>query len=428
MRFFLYTLVVFSLALGFPLTTTVAQTSSELSQKIEATKRERDALFEEQKRLQAALDELSVKSSSLQGEVKSLDAARAKLANDLKITQTSINKSNLELQKLGKDINQNESEIESHREAIKDSLRKLKSYDSFSMIYALLAYDSMEEVWSDTNELVDLQDGLREEISELERTQEDLLRNKTERERKQIELVGLSRELKSQKSVADETRTAQARLLAETKQMETEYQRMLAENKARHEEFERQLSSFENQLKASDQKLVPIAKRGILSWPVDKPFVTQYFGYTAAARLLYKNTHHNGIDLRASVGTRILSARGGIVKGMGNTDEQRGCYSYGRWVLIEHDNGLSTLYAHLSGIAVTTGQAVATGQVIGYSGGQPRQYGSGASTGPHLHFGVYASAGVRITQYVTSVNCKNVSIPLANPQDYLDPIAYLPQA
>jgi murein DD-endopeptidase MepM/ murein hydrolase activator NlpD len=421
MRFFLYTLIVFSLALGFPLTTTVAQTSSELSQKIEATKRERDALLAEQKRLQAALDELSVKSTSLQGEVKSLDAARAKLANDLKLTQTSINKSNLELQKLGKDINKNESEIESHREAIKDSLRKLKSYDSFSMIYALLAYENMEEVWSDTSELVDLQDGLREEISELERTQEDLLRNKTERERKQIELVSLSRELKSQKSVADETRTAQARLLAETKQKETEYQRMLAENKARHEEFERQLSSFESQLKASDQTLVPVAKRGILSWPVDKPYITQYFGYTAAARLLYKSGSHNGIDLRASVGTRVLAARGGIVKGMGNTDEQRGCYSYGRWVLIEHDNGISSIYAHLSGITVTTGQAVATGQVIGYSGGQPRQYGSGASTGPHLHFGLYASAGVRITQYVTSVNCKNVSIPLANPRTISTP-------
>lgn len=404
-----------------------AQSDAELSAKIEATKREREALLEEQRKLQAALDELNKESATLSGTVKTLDATRTKLSNDLKITQASINSSNLTIQKLTSDISKNETAIDAHREAIKTSIQRIRSYDSYSMIYALLAYPTLDEVWSDTANIIDLQEKLGNEIKLLENTQKTLIKNKAAREEQKVELVSLSSQIKSQKEVADETRAVQAKLLAETREKEAEYQKMLAENKARNEEFEKLLTQFENDLKAGDRSSIPSARKGILAWPLEKVFVTQYFGYTPAARLLYKNTHHNGIDLRASVGTKVLAVRGGVVKGMGNTDEQRGCYSYGRWILIEHDNGLSSLYAHLSGITVATGQVVTTGQVIGYSGGQPRQFGSGASTGPHLHFGVYSSAGVNISRYVSSTNCKNVSIPLANPQDYLDPIAYLPR-
>jgi murein DD-endopeptidase MepM/ murein hydrolase activator NlpD len=110
-----------------------------------------------------------------------------------------------------------------------------------------------------------------------------------------------------------------------------------------------------------------------------------------------------------------------VVKGTGNTDSQRGCYSYGKWVLIEHPNGLSTLYAHLSVIGVTVGQSVTSGQVIGYSGR------TGYATGPHLHFGVYATQGVKVVQFTSSINCKNVSIPIADPTAYLNPLSYLPK-
>lgn len=426
-KFLLIFIAVFIMS-GVITPVALSVTDAELQQKIDATRRERDLLLEQQKKLQVALDEISRESATLTGTVKNLDTARAKIAADLKVTQANINASNLTIQKLERDISKNESAITAHRAAIKESLQKLKSYDSYSMVYALLAYSTLDEVWRDTSNIQDLQTKLSEEIAELETTQESLLRNRTERERKQVELLSLSRELKGQKQVADETRNAQARILAETKQKEAEYQKMLAENRAREEEFEEQLKQFESQIKAADRSTIAIPKKGVLSWPLDKVTVTQYFGYTAAARLLYPGAKHNGIDLRASVGTRVLATRGGIIKGMGNTDEQRGCYSYGRWILIEHDNGLSSLYAHLSAATVTTGQVVATGDVIGYTGGQPRAYGSGASTGPHLHLGVYATAGVKISQYVSSQNCKNVSIPLANPQDYLDPIAYLPAA
>ena len=159
-----------------------------------------------------------------------------------------------------------------------------------------------------------------------------------------------------------------------------------------------------------------------MAWPLKNIIITQYFGDTAFAKSgAYNGKGHNGIDFGASPGTPILSSLSGTVAGTGNTDLVAGCYSYGKWVLINHDNGLSTLYAHLSLIKAEKGQRVSTGDIIGYSGN------TGYTTGPHLHFGVYATQGVKIVQYTNSVNCKNAVIPVADLRAYLNPIQYLPK-
>jgi murein DD-endopeptidase MepM/ murein hydrolase activator NlpD len=108
----------------------------------------------------------------------------------------------------------------------------------------------------------------------------------------------------------------------------------------------------------------------------------------------------------------------GVVEGIGNTDEQRGCYSYGKWVLIKHSNGLTSLYAHLDLIKAVPGSQVSEGEIIGYSGQ------TGYATGPHLHLTLLASQGVTIQQYSSSKNCKNTKIPIASPNAYLDPMQY----
>jgi murein DD-endopeptidase MepM/ murein hydrolase activator NlpD len=152
--------------------------------------------------------------------------------------------------------------------------------------------------------------------------------------------------------------------------------------------------------------------------------VTQYFGNTAfAASGAYKGKGHNGIDIGVPNGTPLKAALSGTVVGTGNTDSVRGCYSFGKWVLIKHSNGLSTLYAHLSKIAVSSGQQVSTGQLIGYSGE------TGYATGPHLHFGVYVSSATQIMKLGDATNsksaCSSATMPIAPLSAYLNPMNYL---
>jgi murein DD-endopeptidase MepM/ murein hydrolase activator NlpD len=86
--------------------------------------------------------------------------------------------------------------------------------------------------------------------------------------------------------------------------------------------------------------------------------------------------------------------------------------------VVQHANGLSTLYAHLSQISVAKGQSVSTGQVVGYSGM------TGYATGPHLHFTVYVSSVLTFKQYTCKAG-PTVTIPIAPPSGYLNPLSYL---
>ena len=128
-----------------------------------------------------------------------------------------------------------------------------------------------------------------------------------------------------------------------------------------------------------------LSKGKILSWPVIGP-ITQGYGATKFALTHYYSKFHNGIDIGIPIGTPIKAPAGGVVLETGNQDKYCFKGAYGKFVVIKHYNGLTTLYAHLSFIKVKIGQVVKRGEVIAYSGN------TGYSTNPHLHFGVYDSS------------------------------------
>ena len=85
---------------------------------------------------------------------------------------------------------------------------------------------------------------------------------------------------------------------------------------------------------------------------------------------------HQGIDIAGAHGAPILSSESGRVDFAGWIG------GYGNTLIVDHGGGMSTLYGHLYGFAVTVGQTVSIGQTLGYVGN------SGLSQGPHLHFEV----------------------------------------
>lgn len=397
------------------------------SAQIEAVRRERDALVAEQQRLQAELDKVSREGQSLGTAVKSLDVTRKKLAADIRVTQSKIRSTDLTIRSLESSVSAAEEEIALHRQAIGEALQKLFQADRRPLALDLLASASFSDIWRDQSALAGLSETLESEVGSLRETKAELTKEKQEKERVKEQILSLNKELTGQKQVVEEAKSAKERLLAETKSKEAAYQAMLAENIARQKEFEAELFKLESGLKLDlDLSLVPQPRPGLLSWPVDTVYLTQRFGKTAGAARLYTSGSHNGVDFRASQGTAVKAMMGGVVSGAGNTDEQRGCGSYGRWILIRHPNGLSSVYGHLSASTVQSGQSVSVGQVIGYSGGTPGVFGSGYSTGPHLHVGLFATQGVTVRQFVESRGCKEVSVPIADIRAYLDPLAYLP--
>lgn len=113
---------------------------------------------------------------------------------------------------------------------------------------------------------------------------------------------------------------------------------------------------------------------GQLGWPVSGE-ITSPYGYRVHP-IWGTTIYHSGIDIGVDEGTPVHAADGGVVVWSG----WMGGYGYA--VVIDHGNGISTLYGHNSELAVDEGQSVAKGQVISYAGS------TGNSTGPHVHFEV----------------------------------------
>lgn len=417
-----------------------ADTVSELKQAIDERAKQLAALEAEIARFEEELTKVGADRKTLEAEIARLDVSRKKIATDIAVTENRIETTDFELSELDGAILDKERRVENSTTAIQKSLRSLSRLEEVTLVEHFLAGASITAAWEQADQLRRVQTVLSDEVVELTAIQEALERDYEALARKQGELVSFRRELSGQKTVLDQNRSAQSKVLGATKTKEAEYQRLLEEKRAARLQLEGEIKDFEAQIEYTlDPSKIPSAGSGVLKFPLDPSFMarcadrqptfknlyclTQYFGNTAFARSgAYNGSGHNGIDFGAPEGTKVVSSLSGIVQAVGNTDTIRGCYSYGKWVLVRHANGLSTLYAHLSHIAVEEGEAVATGGFVGYSGN------TGYSTGPHLHFTVFAADAVQIVRLgdiKTKTNCADARIPVAATSAYLNPLSYL---
>jgi len=113
-------------------------------------------------------------------------------------------------------------------------------------------------------------------------------------------------------------------------------------------------------------------------WPTDPGYTfSSYYGYRLA--VFGEGNFHSGVDIAGTgYGSKVYAANNGVIETMTYT------YSYGNYIIINHNNGYYTVYAHMSGFApgISVGSTVSRGQTIGYVGS------SGWATGPHLHYEV----------------------------------------
>lgn len=398
----------------------------ELKNKIEEHSQQVTKLEKEIAEYEQKLNEIANKRQSLENAIERLNVVRKKVLTDIKLTQNKIDNKKLEIKQLNNDIEGKKQQIDKAEYVLSKAIRNMNALESRTLVEALFAYEDLGRFWSRLDNLERFQITLRSHLKELENLKKDLEENLASKKRKQEELLELRRELYERKKSLDIARREKNQLLKQTQNKESNYQQILERKRKRKAQFEKELRHFEAKLEiAVNADKIPETSRGLLEWPVRNVYVTQYFGDTPFATQnaqVYSGSGHTGVDLRASIGTPVKAAMTGKVQAVGNTDRTCAGASYGKWVLLEHGNGLSTLYAHLSEIGVSKSQEVSMGETIGYSGN------SGYCTGPHLHFGVYATQGVRVSK-LKSKACRGAvyTLPMADFDAYLNPMSYLPQ-
>jgi|AntRauTorcE11897_2_1112592.scaffolds.fasta_scaffold11822_2 murein DD-endopeptidase MepM/ murein hydrolase activator NlpD len=402
---------------------------NQLNQQISEKERELQRINAEIRKLEASANNANQRSQSLQNTISGLEASAKKITTDIQETELEIEKTNLTLSKLEREIDDKENLIESNSDALAKSIRLMNSLESVSIIERFLGYNNISEFWSDFEQTQKIQKTLHTEVETLTDLYNELQQKEKDEYLQKQELSSYKTELASEQVSVEYTQKEKAKILQQTKNEEAAYQKILDEKKRQREAFEQELLEIESKLQyLIDPDSYPNPRNGILEWPVDSVYITQQFGGTAFAATnpgVYGRPFHPGTDFGIPIGTRVKSIAPGVVIGYGNTDAYPGCNAWGKWIVVEHDNGLTSLYAHLSSISISNGQRVNVGETIGLSGN------TGFSTGPHLHLTLYASQGVKIGKYGdfkagTGCSATAASGPFADLDAYLDPMTYLP--
>lgn len=414
-NFILLTLLIFA-----PLFSASAQSAQDLRDKIEAKNADIARLEREIKAYQAELSSLGAQRSTLAGEIKQLDLTRKKLNADISITEDKIDKTNLKIASLSKDIGNKEDSISTNLEAIAEGIRDVNEFEHSSLIEVMLSESDFSNAWNDLDNTMTIRQALRDNISSLREVKSDLEDTKDETTAARNELLGLKTKLADQKKIVDQNAAQKNTLLKQTQNSEANYQKLLANQLALKAAIEAEVQNYESQLKyILDPNKLPDGR--VFSWPLENVYITQLFGRTVDAKRLYASGSHSGVDFRATVGTPVMAMADGVVGGTGDTDATCAGASFGKWVFIDYDNGLSSTYGHLSLVTSKRGQKVKRGEVVAYSGA------TGHVTGPHLHVTVYAPDSAKV-QTLPSKSCpgKTLTQPIAATNAYLDPMLYLP--
>jgi murein DD-endopeptidase MepM/ murein hydrolase activator NlpD len=399
-----------------------ADTIDEIKAKIDQTNKTKDDLEREIAQYEAQLKEIGLQKNTFQTAIKTIDINTKKIQTDIKLNENRIANTNLKIEQLGGDIKSKGVKIDNGLDIIQNLLQQINRADNTSIIENLLQNKNLSEIWKEIETAELIQNQIRNKTLEIQDIKTSLENTKKETEAQKKELLILKSKLNDQKTILNINRNEKSKLLAQTKNQESNYNKILAEKKAKRDAFEKELTAYENQLKlAIDPNSIPNTGNGTLSWPLNNIRITQFFGKTVDAKRLYASGTHNGIDFAATIGSVVKASANGVIEGTGDTDVTCSGASFGKWILIRHYNGLSTLYGHLSLIKVKAGDVIYTGDTIAYSGN------TGYSTGPHLHFTVYATQGVKITNYKSAVCKGTYTMPVADTRAYLDPMVYLPK-
>lgn len=386
--------------------------STDFKKSIDDKSKELESISGQIKEASDNLVKLAGQKKTLSNELKKLDYTLNQVSLSIKSSQVKLDKYDLEIQSLGDKIDDTKSDIASKKGAIVETLRTINKSDRDGVIQILLKNSSLVKGAFEVQALKDVQNVLSVKVNDLTELQADLENaiEITSEKKKQVEIERES--LRIRKSLAQDQQAERKNLLTSTKDKEQIYQQQLNDLQKRQEEIAKEIEQLEYELRGRiDAREIPAPRPGILMFPVPDGIMTQGYGGTLFALINYRGHWHNGIDIGRFLGAEVVAAEDGTIIAMGDQDKY--CYrgAYGKFIVIKHHNGLTTLYGHLSAQRVKIGQEVSRGQVIGYMGK------TGWATGPHLHFTVYDS-----NTYILSPSRTCGPMPIGgdlNPKSYI---------
>ena len=348
------------------------------------TQEEIDALKEQRAESQARQQELKEQLAGLKAGLEEAKEKRRILVSQLEAI-------NGELENINAQIVWYDGQIaEKEEERAAAVLREQEQYDLFCRRVRAMEESGEASYWSILftaesfsdllDRLADISDIMAYDqavMDQLIATREEIERLKAELESARAEQEAMKADLESKQAEQKEKVAEAQRLLDQINADTAEVNRQLEEESAAAQAIQASIVAKQKALEEERRRnnIIINSESGYL-WPLPGYYrLSSLFGYRIHP-ITGKAHSHTGIDIPAPSGTPILAAKSGQVVTSGWHD------SYGNYVVVDHGNGNSTLYAHMSARSVSEGQMVSQGQEVGKVGT------TGSSNGNHLHYEV----------------------------------------
>jgi murein DD-endopeptidase MepM/ murein hydrolase activator NlpD len=362
----------------------LADEADSLNDKIEATE---DALEGASARLRQAAADLARAQAQLPAARAAYDVARGRLSaarEELALIRQRLRQLRAQQQKVAAEIEEAQKRIEHSETLIARIVRYQYQTGGYAELQVVLDAESPTDfvqrvmaTQSVTEAQAEIVDQLNADKSvlaareqQMQVTEEAIEAIEAEQEEQVEKLTGLFEE-------AQEAKRAVVSLI----NLRSDALRVAERERAAEEQ---RLANLEAAREALQEQIAAAASSGTatgsLIWPLPGYSGGQGVGWRTHPVYGYRSCH-TGLDISAPSGTEILAARGGTV--LWTRSDLGG--PYGNNTLVDHGNGLATFYAHQSSFAVSAGQRVSKGEVIGYVGS------TGYSTGSHLHWEVHVN-------------------------------------
>ena len=361
------------LMIGSILVSALSASAAVTQSTVNGLKDKLSSLTDKKKQAKQELAALQSRKSSILEEIGKLDAAIEAAEAELEVQEELIAQLDGLIVIKEAELAESQRKEAEQYDKLKDRVRFMHENGSMSYLSILLSSDDFSDFLSRYEIVSQISKYDKKLFEELKALKEQIAEQKASLEADRADAVKVKASMEANKQELEATYNDRNAQMKQIEAAEGDAKAQYLEIEAEEDRLSEEIKKAVNELAKSQASATYVG--GSFMWPLPAAnnVVTCKYGMrTHPITGVYKL--HTGVDLRASSGTKIYAANSGTVT--------TAAYStaYGYYVVINHGGGVATLYAHMSKMAVSRGQKVSQGAVIGYVGS------TGYSTGPHLHF------------------------------------------
>ncbi len=393
-------LVAAVLLLGAAPVPAQAESSSEIQERIDALQEQYDRMEEEKSSLSGLISDNMDQMERLVAEKSALEQQIFILHAQLHNVQEQILAYNLLIADKQEELDAAQERLDELTVQNQQRIRAMEMYGEMSYWSVLAQAGSFGELLDRLSMVYEIAQADKRRLAQLHEAAQAVEQARDTLEKEKASLEGVYALLLQTQEELDGKKAQSDALLQQLYAMGQEYEEYLARKEEEQAQLAQQLAQAEMELTEAKKEeyqqwlstSVPPSTQSSpgqndppshvvngITWtmPIRYTFFSSAYGWRESHPLYGDRRFHHGVDLAAPEGTDIVAARSGVVTVAQRSD------SAGYYVTINHGDGFSTTYMHMTHFIVSVGQRVTAGQKIGECGN------TGASKGNHLHFGVY---------------------------------------